>query len=112
MTQNAKTFGEMSKAEKGELLLAHHEGRVVQAFGKIPNKWIDCDEPSWFAHCAYRIRPEPNITAAKSVTWAVVYSNLLVEQYSSSVGCNPAKITTTFTLEDGKIVSGVVDVGE
>lgn len=107
-----KAFGDMSKAEKGELLLAHHEGRVIQKFEPILGAWLAIDDPNWVAHTAYRIKPETVIATAKSVTWAVVYSDSVVEQYSSEVGRNPTKITTTFALEDGNIVSGVVEVGE
>ena len=55
-----KTFGEMTDVEKGALLLAEHEGRVIEC-------WQDCDSPehwakvlpNWKDNCAFRVKPEP-----------------------------------------------------
>lgn len=63
-----KTWGEMTDAEKGALLLAHHEGKVIE--------WIDPTdtEDDWDEFCvnigenhmAYRIKTKP------IVMWLVV----------------------------------------
>lgn len=58
-TGTQKTWVEMTDAEKGALLLAHHEGKVIEldwGFG-----WHQWDEETPFSetHQAIRIKPEP-----------------------------------------------------
>lgn len=62
MTDQPKTWGEMTDAEKGALLLAAHEGRDVEVYcltwGEM--KWRGHEDARTFhAHMAYRIKPEP-----------------------------------------------------
>jgi hypothetical protein len=54
-----KTWGDMTDEEKGALLLAHHQGKVIEFVN-------DCDVrdwkkavPRWADFCSYRVRPEP-----------------------------------------------------
>jgi hypothetical protein len=52
-----KLWRDMTPEEKGALLLARHEGKVIETDyggGFIANR-----APSWDDECAYRIRPEP-----------------------------------------------------
>ena len=53
-----KLWGDMTPEEKGALLLARHEGKVIQYES---HGWHDCDmaPPGWFDGDAYRVRPEP-----------------------------------------------------
>lgn len=58
-----KTWGEMTDAEKGALLMAHHEGRVIQ-HRIFPHDdeiypWQDSSEPMFNDIHAYRIKPTP-----------------------------------------------------
>ena len=50
-------WGDMTPEQKGALLLAHHEGRGVQAL--LRDGWADCPYPLWDNSYAYRIKPEP-----------------------------------------------------
>jgi hypothetical protein len=52
------TWGEMTDAEKGALLLAAHEGKVIEGWDIHLNEWR-LIIPEWFDIRAYRVRPEP-----------------------------------------------------
>lgn len=56
-----KTWGEMTDAEKGALLLAHREGKAIEFYSPTFRKWMDPVDagPSWFDVQPYRIKPEP-----------------------------------------------------
>lgn len=56
-SKTPKTWGEMTEAEKGALLLAYHDGKVIEYYDDGP--WFKCiDNPSWSYGNAYRIKPE------------------------------------------------------
>lgn len=57
--QEPKTWGEMTPEEKGELLLAHHEGEVIENMNQ-GMEWAEC-RPSWANSVYYRIKPEPKL---------------------------------------------------
>ena len=48
---------DMTPEEKGALLLAHHEGKVIE--GLYSTGWEEAESPVWWEDKAYRIRPEP-----------------------------------------------------
>ena len=54
-----KTWGAMNDAEKGALLLAAHEGKVIELYSP-KSGWGRCN-PSWSPIHAYRVKPEPVI---------------------------------------------------
>lgn len=54
-----KKWSDMTPEEKGELLLAHHEGRGIEIY--IVDEWFDVD-PIWYPGSSYRIKPDPTIT--------------------------------------------------
>ena len=63
-----KPFGELSDAEKGALLLAHHEGKRIEFFDLYSYRgWRESQEPEWAPIVAYRIAPEPLIP--DSINW-------------------------------------------
>jgi len=47
---------DMTPEQKGALLLAHHEGKVIETYRS--GWWIVDDDPSWIDYCAYRVKPE------------------------------------------------------
>lgn len=54
-----KTWGEMTDAEKGALLLAAYEGKSVWYFNG--SHWYDKPVHSnWYDHICYEVKPEPN----------------------------------------------------
>lgn len=52
-----KTWGEMSDAEKGALLLAQHEGKEIEYMGF--DRWWPKPIWEWSSEKTYRIKPEP-----------------------------------------------------
>lgn len=59
-----KLWHYMTPEEKGELLLAYHEGKVIEWSYGLPfraarNSGGGCHHPVWDDDCAYRIKPEP-----------------------------------------------------
>lgn len=61
-SQEPKTWGQMTDEEKGALLLAKHEGKVIEAYWD--GKWVKASGPNYFRFSSvysYRIKPEPVI---------------------------------------------------
>lgn len=57
-----RTWGEMTDAEKGALLLAAHEGKVIEYYSETyaNEGWTEAERPSFSINqVAYRVRPEP-----------------------------------------------------
>jgi hypothetical protein len=52
-----KTWRDMTPEERGALLLAHHEGKVIETWFR--GAWINKGHGGWGKQNAYRIRPEP-----------------------------------------------------
>lgn len=52
-----ETWGEMTDADKGALLLAAHDGNTIQSYHS-PNVWEDVIEFAPVGDIAYRIKPE------------------------------------------------------
>jgi len=53
---------DMTEAEQGALLLAHHQGKVIEY--RIPtyeSDWTVNTSPLWALDFAYRVRPEPEV---------------------------------------------------
>jgi hypothetical protein len=57
-----KLWRDMTPEEKVALLLAHHEGKVIEIgryLGEGAEFWYSATRPGWGKQNAYRIRPEP-----------------------------------------------------
>ena len=52
-----KLWRDMTPEEKGALLLAHHEGRVIEVW-RYDDKWVGT-EPHWNGFNFYRVKPAP-----------------------------------------------------
>ncbi len=55
--ETPKLWRDMTPEEKGTLLLAHHEGKIIESSVK-GTRWDRCN-PAWFGGLYYRIKPEP-----------------------------------------------------
>ncbi len=53
-----KTWGQLSDAEKGALLLAHQQGKTIE---RGPD-WETVPFPGWINNHPYRVKPEPVVT--------------------------------------------------
>lgn len=90
-----KLWRDLTPAEKGALLLAHHHGKSIEAW-LYDDRWMPI-EPDWLEHNAYRVKPE---TKAETVT---LYAGV----YAGDWAASPAKMSPdthriTFDLIDGK----------
>jgi hypothetical protein len=97
-----KTWGDMTDAEKGALLLAAHEGKVIEQHQNpsagLPGGWFFRARPTWMPNGAYRVRPEPvreTVTlygrATEPNSWAITAA-----QWDNDTH------RITFTTENGK----------
>jgi hypothetical protein len=66
-----KPFGELSRAEKGELLLAHHEGRRIEIFTSTYEWFTPCEFDLWKEDRLYRIAPKP--LTPDTIDWSHVH---------------------------------------
>ena len=55
---------DMTPEEKGALLLARHEGKVIENTWNSGKSWCR-DDPYWSDDYAYRIKPEPKVETVK-----------------------------------------------
>jgi len=80
-----REFGKLSREEKGELLLAHHEGREIEFLG-MDRTWKSAANdggPGWCRGVAYRVKP---------ITLEVPNCNFRVEVTFTSSGNPVSKI--------------------
>lgn len=60
-TPQPKLWRDMTAEEKGALLLAAHEGKVIE-FSAHEDNWHDtCGAPLWEGNLCYRIKPKPKV---------------------------------------------------
>ena len=62
VSDKPKTWGDMTDAEKGALLLAQHEGKAIEILMPVGSYWreIEVNETTHFCTTSiYRVRPEP-----------------------------------------------------
>lgn len=59
-TDEPKTWGELTDAEKGALLLAHHRGEAIQFIPYDGATWRFCI-PQWADNKPYRVKPEHKV---------------------------------------------------
>ena len=55
-----KLWKDMSPEEKGALLLAHHEGKVIESSFDCVS-FYKINIPKWFMDIAYRVKPAPEV---------------------------------------------------
>ena len=49
-----------------DLMQAYVDGKQIQFFSILENKWVDTIDPSWLQGNRYRIKPEPNYRPFKN----------------------------------------------
>lgn len=52
-----KLWKDMTDEEKGALLLAHHEGKIIEYYTKVNPEWVKVYNPPWCDNYAYRVKP-------------------------------------------------------
>ena len=68
-----KLWRDMTQEEKGALLLADHEGKVIECRNETWDNdyWTIITNPSWHESNAYRVRPEPKVETVTINYWEV-----------------------------------------
>lgn len=96
-----RTWGDMSPEEKGALLLAHHEGKVIEYTSlQYEDEWYESN-PIWFGNLIYRVKPEEPKVEEK--VFDEVYLEYTTFPYTYSMkweGTTKGIATVTYT--DGK----------
>lgn len=59
VSDDPKIWLNMTPKEKGALMLAHHEGKVIELYDPTVGGWVVCTRPTWAKLIAYRVKPEP-----------------------------------------------------
>jgi hypothetical protein len=97
LEEQMKQWKDMSPEEKGALLLAHHEGKVIQVrdpFNKA-HAWENTLTPHWAPDFAYRVKPKPVVEQVVLLGAKHYFGS--AEDVSRN---SPYKIT--FTIVDGE----------
>ena len=98
-TDTPKLWRDMTPEEKGALLLAHHEGKVIEyAEPDYPKDWL-VDyyfDPEKEPTLCYRVRPEPK---RETVT---LYGQQVTNPHYNPHQCRHDTHRITFDLIDGK----------
>lgn len=59
---NKVFWKDMSREEKGAMLLAYQEGKDIEYWSQISSKWkVTPPKPGWIKDCVYRVKPEPKV---------------------------------------------------
>lgn len=96
-TKEYKTWGEMTPEEKGALLLAHHEGKVIE-YTDTGNTWWAPIKPQFLDNLTYRVKPEIEEEVFDEVYLEV--SNVPYTYSKQWGGTTKGQATVTYT--DGK----------
>jgi len=103
-TSPLRTWAELTLAEKGALLLAHHQGEVIEWSYKLPWRTAELNSKTgcvaWDKSCYYRIKPQPKIetvTAYYRMDWT---GQMVVDHNDNCGEKGPFRIT--FQTIDGK----------
>lgn len=107
MTDNPKTWSEMTPEEKGALLLARYEGKVIEYWHWHDGPWIavDWDFYARFdAASAYRVKPEPTRETVRIHGQA--YPNVRWN-FGSSLGKEDTHIITFDTIDEEPVLASI-----
>ena len=93
---------DMTQEEKGALLLAHHEGKVIEFWANSIDKWVD-HHPTWSDRLSYRIKPEPKVETSEGTCWAYHYRCTEPSLAGHNANGNCTEGNWTATRVDGKL---------
>jgi hypothetical protein len=106
MKNTPTLWKDMTDAEKGTLLLAHHDGAVIEFFLHIHWRGIDW-QPRWKPGCAYRIKPKaPKVETfiSRVQLWDDEGVPRMCHGHYDDQG-KIANITHTYTITDGIVTA-------
>jgi len=103
LNENKRIWDKLTDEEKGVLLLAYYEGKVIQEWCEY-DWYDDCLSPDW-ADGIWRIKPEP----VKEVHWCNDYGDYLFHWwYTSREEADKGADGTLIAVIRREIVDGVV----
>ena len=103
-------FGKLDDATKGALLLAAHNGEVIE--GRFSTKfytdiWFKTDDPKWHGDTVYRVRPPAPVVVAKTFHGSMDMDfHILTYRSNRYYVEDGSRATFTFPTIDGKHVAG------
>lgn len=95
-----KIWKDMNREEKGELLLAYHEGKTIQVNLHGGNQWFIQRQMIFRDDHAYRVKPEPKVETITLFFGLLVEGALLRKSRTDTH-------TLQMTLVDGLPTEGV-----
>ena len=104
-----KTWSEMTREEKGALLLADHEGRDIEIFHF--GKWHRVKNPEWDEDGIYRVKPAPKSETVRLHGWGN-FQQWLRDGDLSVVSDSHGKYAITFNTIDGEPVCDSIRMEE
>lgn len=97
-----KLWRDMTDAEKGELLLAHHEGKAIEVFEVSIGDWVKSLDTISYGWNACRIKPELAAPKRKTVTLYGYYDDRFFEWLFDETKTGEETHSITFNTIDGK----------
>lgn len=85
----------MTDAEKGALLLAHHEGKEIEYYGEVGNSWRLVNNPGWYDDTPYRVKKSP----VRTTKVVYMYSEDGYMTFVSTSMSNPTHKITFNTID-------------
>lgn len=105
MEDTPRTWKDMTDAEKGALLLAHHEGKVIEFAALGRDSWVAINWSfDWIPEHAYRIKTEPVAGEVVLGGWMNSETDCYFDCEDSNLGIKHLLITLP-TL-DGQLITG------
>ena len=102
LNEDKRSWKDLTDEEKGKLLLAFHEGKVIQEWSEYD--WFDdCLSPVW-ADGIWRIKPEP----VKQVHWCNDYKDGRAVWHRSREAADRKADGNRIAIIRREIVDGVV----
>lgn len=93
-----KLWRDMTAEEKGALLLAAHEGQVIQFYNPTSDWWYDLPKEPFQDAWAYRVKPEPQV---ENVELLGITINNFGWRFDQGGSCADTH-RITFSVVDGK----------
>lgn len=106
LTKIDTIFRELDDATKGALLLAEHEGKVIE-FRCVNQEWVISKSPGWGSHGKYRVRPAPAVMGSVTMHGFLETFFPIEVDEKDGIGPHVSRLTFTFPTRDGQHVPGV-----
>lgn len=93
--------------ERIALMQAYVDGKQIQFFSILENKWVDTIDPSWSQFNRYRIKPEPNYRPFKNTEecWQEMQKHQPFGWIKDKEDGHYTMVTTVDAAEGGKCIS-------